>query len=164
MRTLAALLTLVAPASVATVDKGTVSVNRGAAGITLGMTRATVVAKLGKPLYQNANGFMEYSSKNLFDVYLNTSSNRVRLIGISGPKFCTAKGVCMFVKGGLAKMKAQYGKALKRKTLESGEKTWVVEGRFGGRRVFTSFDAGPKGEIAQFFIGYCPPRPTNCGT
>jgi outer membrane protein assembly factor BamE (lipoprotein component of BamABCDE complex) len=159
-----AVLTLLVPASVATVEKGTVSVNRGAAGITLGMTRATVVAKLGKPLYQNANGFMQYSKKNLFDVYLNTSTNRVRLIGISGPKFCTTKGVCMFAKGGLAKMKAQYGKALKRKTLESGEKTWVIEGRFGARRVFTAFDTGPKGEIGQFFIGYCPPLPTNCGT
>lgn len=163
MRVLLAVLALL-PAATAPIDKGTVIVNRGAAGITLGMTRAAVVAKLGKPLYQNANGYMEYSKKNIFDIYLNTASNRVRLIGISGPKFCTAKGVCMFKNGGLAKMKAQFGKSLKRKTLESGEKTWVIEGRFGARRVFTAFDTGPKGEIGQFFIGYCPPLPTDCGT
>jgi hypothetical protein len=163
VRVLLAALALV-PAATASIDKGTVTVNRGAAGITLGMTRAAVVTTLGKPLYQNANGYMEYSKKNIFDIYLNTGNNRVRLIGISGPKFCTAKGVCMFKNGGLAKMKSQYGKALKRKTLESGEKTWVIEGRFSGRRVFTAFDTGSKGEIVQFFIGYCLPLPTNCGT
>jgi hypothetical protein len=163
VRVLLAVLALL-PAATAAVEKGTVTVNRGAAGIKLGMTRATVVAKLGKPLYQNANGYMEYSKKNLFDVYLNTASKRVRLIGISGPKFCTVKGVCMLKNGGLAKMKALYGTGLKQKTLESGEKTWVIEGKFAERRVFTAFDTGPKGKIVQFFIGYCPPLPTDCGT
>jgi outer membrane protein assembly factor BamE (lipoprotein component of BamABCDE complex) len=30
-----------------------VIVSKGAVGVTLGMTRAAVVAKLGRPLYQN---------------------------------------------------------------------------------------------------------------
>lgn len=69
--------------------------NVGAAGIKLGMTRAQVIAKLGKPLFKNANGFMQYGNDKkgvLFDVYLDTSTHpqRVRLLGISGNRFCLA--------------------------------------------------------------------------
>ena len=67
------------------------------------MTRAQVLAKLGKPLYTNVNGYMQYSSKNLFDVYLD-GSKRVRLIGISGPGFCTVFGACALKTGGIAKL------------------------------------------------------------
>jgi hypothetical protein len=151
------------PAAAGAVERGTIAVNRGAAGVTLGMTRTTVVAKLGKPLYQNANCYMQYSRRNLFDVYLNTATRRVRLIGISGPRFCTGWGLCMDAKGGLAKLKAHYGGALRRVVQETGQPTWIVRGRYLGRRVFTSFDAGPGGAIIQIFIGYCPPLPTECG-
>ena len=147
---LAALLLLVP----ATVDRGTITVNKGAAGVTLGMTRAAVIAKLGQPVYKNANGYLQYSNNNLFDIYLNTATNRVRLIGISGPKFCTTAGVCMLRNGGLAKLKAQYGKALKRVVAEDGEVTYEVRGTFGGRAVFTSFSPAAGGKIIQVFIGY----------
>lgn len=121
------------------------------------------MTKLGKPLYQNANGYMEYSKKNLFDVYLNIATKRVRLIGISGPKFCTAWELCMFAKGGVAKLKAHYGAAVSLVTTETGEKLYIVVGKLGGRRVFTSFGLAAQGKIIQIFIGYCPPLPATCG-
>jgi outer membrane protein assembly factor BamE (lipoprotein component of BamABCDE complex) len=141
----------------AAVEQGTIVVNRGAAGVLVGMKRAQVVALLGQPLYQNQNGYMEYSKKNLFDVYLDVSTKRVRLIGISGPKFCTLKGVCMWTKNGIAKLKAQYGAALRKFTDETGETGWELRGRFGGRPVFTTFfpdTPKPSGKIIQIFIGY----------
>ena len=152
MRVVAVALALV-PAAAGAVEQGTIFVNKGAAGVTLGMTRAQVVAKLGKPLYENANGYLQYSNKNLFDVYLNTATKRVRLIGISGPNFCTSFGVCMFRKGGLAKLKARYGAALKRHVAEDGEVTYEMRGTLGGKAVFTSFSPAAGGRIIQVFIG-----------
>ena len=153
VRVLAVVLALV-PAAVGAVEQGTIFVNKGAAGVTLGMTRAQVFAKLGNPLYQNANGYLQYSNNNLFDVYLNVATKRVRLIGISGPKFCTSFGVCMFRKGGLAKLKAKYGTALKKHVAEDGEVTYEVRGKLGGKPVFTSFSPATGGRLIQAFIGY----------
>jgi hypothetical protein len=156
-------LAAAAAAAAAAVERGTITVNRGAAGVTIGMTRAAVVAKLGQPLYQNANGYLQYAKVNLFDVYLDTTTNRVRQIGIAGPRFCTKGGVCLTAKGGLTKLKAQYGKALHRVKAEDGEVSWVVLGRYSGRRVFTSFTPGPGSRVVQVFIGTCPAPPTTCG-
>jgi hypothetical protein len=150
---LAASLAL-APAAAGAVERGTIFVNRGAAGVTLGMTRAQVVARLGQPLYQNTHGYMQYSKNNLFDVYLNTATKRVRLIGVSGARFCTSGGVCMFRAGGLAKLKMQYGAALKKKVAPDGEVTYEVGGKLGGKRVFTSFSPAAGGRLIQIFIGY----------
>jgi hypothetical protein len=151
-----ATLSLTSPAFPA-VEQGTIVVNRGAAGVKLGMTRAQVVAFLGKPLFQNAHGYMQYSKKNLFDVYLNPATKRVRLIGISGPRFCTLKGVCMMKDGGLAKLKAQYGAALEKTVAEDGEVSYEVNGVHNGKKVFTSFFPGttkPRAAIIQIFVGF----------
>ncbi len=139
------------------VDKGTFTPGAGGAGITLGMTRAQVVSKLGKPLYANTNGYLQYSSKNLFDVYLD-GSNRVRLIGISGPGFCTTFGACAFKTGGIAKLRVRFGTRLRLTKLpETGEKDWILLGKRGGRQVFTSFSPGTTKATSPFiqvFIGY----------
>ena len=76
------------------VRSGMITTNRGAARITLGMTRAQVVAALGRPVFQNQNGFMQYGPEGgpLFDVYLDSSPKRVRLIGVSGRRFCFRGG------------------------------------------------------------------------
>jgi hypothetical protein len=151
---LLAALALV-PAATGSVERGTVIVNRGGAGVTLGMTRAAVVDRLGTPLYQNTNGYMEYSRNNLFDVYLNTVTKKVRLIGISGKRFCIAgAGVCMFTNGGVAKLETRYGSALKVVTEQDGTRSYEVRGRLGGRQVFTNFTPAPGGKIIQIFIGY----------
>ena len=153
---------VLAASAAASVERGTLLVSRGAAGVALGMTRAQVIAKLGKPLYQNANGYMEYSRANLFDVYLDGAA-RVRLISVSGRNFCTPRGVCVLRDGGIGRLKAQYGKGLRLVTAENGERLYVLVGRYRGRRAFTSFGFGPKGRILQVFVGWCPARPARCG-
>ena len=110
---LAILFALILPTSAgAVVNAGTIQVNRGAAGIRLGMTRATVVSKLGTPIFQNGNGYMQYSENNIFDLYLNRA-RRVRMLGVSGPNFCTRSGICMFDLFGVRKLKNQWGSRLK---------------------------------------------------
>jgi hypothetical protein len=160
MRALVAVLGVLAalvlePAALPAVEQGTIVVNRGGAGVKLGMTKAQV-ALLGKPLFENAHGYMQYSKSNLFDVYLNPATKRVRLIGISGPNFCTVKGVCMMKKGGLAKIKAQYGAALRKAVAEDGEVSYELTGVYNGKKVFTSFfpaTTKPDSPIIQIFIG-----------
>lgn len=159
--TLAALV-LVAAAS-ATVAAGPVTPNVGAAGIKLGMTRAQVIAKLGRPVYKNANGYMQFGDEKknvLFDVYLDTSVSpqRVRLLGISGRNFClTGGGPCMLRAGGVGKLKARYGKALKTVMLEDGEKAVWLKGTLAGCKVFTDFgEAGRPNSapLIMILIGY----------
>jgi hypothetical protein len=163
---LAALIALILPTSAgAVVDAGTIQINRGAAGIRLGMTRATVVSKLGTPIFQNGNGYMQYSETNIFDLYLNRA-RRVRMLGVSGPNFCTASGICMFDLFGVRKLKNQWGSRLKLLRLETGEQVYLLRGVVDGRRVFTSFSATtirPRGKIIMVFIGRCPPLPAVCG-
>jgi hypothetical protein len=151
MRMLLATVLALLPA---TVGSGTITVNKGANGVTVGMTRAAVIAKLGKPIYQNKNGYLQYANDpNIFDVYLNPA-NRVRLVSISGKHFCTTGGVCMFTNGALAKLKAQYGRRLKLVKTEDGSLIWQVRGTFQGKQVFTSFTPAPHGQIIQVFVGF----------
>ena len=148
---------LLPPLASAAVDKGTFAPGVGGSGVTLGMARAQVVARLGKPLYANANGYLQFSSKSLFDVYLD-GSRRVRLIGISGPGFCTAFGACALTTGGIAKLRARYGARLRLTTLpETGDRVWILLGTRGGKQVFTSFapaNARATSPFIQVFIGY----------
>ncbi len=155
---LAAALALPAAGS-AVVERGTITPNRGARGVTLGMTRAQVVALLGKPVYKNQHGYMEYSKQNLFDLYLDvsTSPDRVRLIGISGPRFCFAAGFCMYDEGAVGKLKTAYGSALKVVRLEDGERVYRLRGTFEGCDVFTDFSPErfkSSSRIMMVFIGY----------
>jgi hypothetical protein len=164
----AALVALVLAAAVAvvpgtargTVSKGTIRVGEGGAGVTLGMTRAQVVARLGKPRYQNRNGFLEYARfPNAFDVYLDigTTPQRVRLIGISGERFCFSKRFCMYDKGAVGKLRARYGDALRVVTLEDGERIYRLSGTFRGCPTFTDFTPArfrASARILMVFIGF----------
>lgn len=147
----------VLPLIVGAVTHGTVTPGRGAAGITLGMTRAQVVAKLGRPTYTNANGFMQFGKESagiLFDVYLDVSTKpqRVRLLGIHGAGFCLAGGgPCLLQKGGVGKLRGRYGAGLKTVKLEDGEKVVWLKGTYRGCKVFTDF--GPAGRPARARIG-----------
>jgi hypothetical protein len=160
----AAAATLVlAGAADAVVSGGSVTPNVGAAGIKLGMTRAQVIAKLGKPVFKNANGFMQFGNDKkgvIFDVYLDTSKHpqRVRLLGISGKAFCLAGGgPCLMRAGGVGKLRKRYGKALKNVKLEDGEKVVWLKGKLKGCKVFTDFGEANRpaaAKIVMIFVGY----------
>jgi hypothetical protein len=142
----------------ATVDKATIIVNQGAAGITLGMTRAEVVAVLGKPLYENNYGYMEYSKKSLFDVYRSGSrTGKVDMIGISGPGFCLRNGICMLRRGNVGELKKKFGKQLSFQKLEDGTLLYRIYGTFRGRRAYTEFDVDSRADsarIGMIWVGF----------
>jgi hypothetical protein len=143
----------------AVVEKGTIRVNRGGAGVTLDMSRAQVIARLGAPVYKNQNGYLQYGKVNLFDVYLDVGAtpDRVRLIGISGPQFCFPSGFCMMDHGAVGKLKNRYGSKLKVVKLEDGERVYRVSGFYHGCNVFTDFTPlrfRSSSKLIQIFIGF----------
>jgi hypothetical protein len=148
----------------AVVTHGTITPNRGARGIKLGMTRAQVIAKLGQPVFKNANGYMQYGPNNppgiVFDVYLDISKhpNRVRLLGIYGSGFCLVNGgPCLTAKGGVGKLRDRYGSALTTVTLEDGEQVVWLKGHYRGCDVFTEFGEPGRprsARIGMIFIGF----------
>ncbi len=155
----AVVMSILPDAAGAVVEHGTIRVNRGGAGVTLGMTRAQVLARLGKPVYKNSHGYLQYARTNLFDVYLDTGTtpDRVRLIGISGPKYCFPSGFCMMDKGAVGKLKTLYGGAVKVIRLEDGERVYRVTGSYRGCAVFTDFTPlrfRATSRLIQIFIGF----------
>ena len=67
-----------APAGATVIDHGTITVNQGVNGATIGMTRSQVIDVLGKPEYKNANGLLEYSDPEqgeILDLFLGRRSH-----------------------------------------------------------------------------------------
>jgi hypothetical protein len=80
------------------------------------------------------------------------------MLGISGRNFCfTGGGPCMWRAGGVGKLRARYGKALKNVKLEDGEKVVWLKGKLKGCKVFTDFGEANRPAVAKIvmiFIGY----------
>ncbi len=134
-------------------------VGRGVRGVTLGMTRAQVVARLGRPISQNAIGYMEYSRKHLFDVYVRRGTpKRTDLISAAGPGFCLSGGICSLTEGSLKRLVGRFGARLDVELYpeDADAPDYVIRSRFQGRPVNTAFSHG-RGQIVQVYIAYADP-------
>jgi hypothetical protein len=154
---LAALVaTGVAGAARQPIESGQIVVGRGIHGVTLGMTRAQVVARLGPPLSQNAAGSMQYSKRNIFDVYVRRGSpRRTDLVTAAGPGFCLSGGICSLRKGSVGRLISRFGLRLAVELYpeDADAPDYIVRSRFGGAAVNTAFSHGA-GRIQQVFIAY----------
>ena len=148
-----------AGAARAPIESGRVVPGSGIHGVTLGMTRTQIVARLGKPLYENASGYMQYAKQSLFDVYVRQGRPRhADLISAAGPGFCLSGGICSIQKGGLTRLVARYGPRLKVEIYpeDADMPDYVLRGRFGHRPVNTAISHSGK-RILQFFIAFADP-------
>jgi len=155
----ACLLAGLAGAAGRPIDSGRIMVGSGVHGVTLVMTRAQVVARLGRPVYQNAAGYMQYSKRYLFDVYVRRGNpHRADLISAAGLGFCLQGGICSLTKGSLKRLVARYGTRLKVELYpeDADEPDYVVRGRFRGQPVNTAFSHGG-GRIVQVYIAHADP-------
>jgi hypothetical protein len=140
-----------------------VDINHGAGGVVLGYKRATVLKKLGKPYYENANGYMQYDSTasgNLFDIYRSGGgkSSKIRTISVSDKRF-VFKGTKQKVmgRGVIPYLRKHYGKRLKLGKSEDGERFYYIDGHHGKARSETSFSIGVPSRdpvVGQIFISY----------
>jgi hypothetical protein len=145
--------------SAESIESGHIAVGRGVHGVTLGMTRAQVVARLGRPISQNAIGYMEYSEKHLFDVYVRRGTpKRTDLISAAGPGFCLSGGICSLTKGSLKRLVGRFGERLDVELYpeDADAPDYVIRSRFHGRPVNTAFSHG-RGQIVQVYIAYADP-------
>lgn len=126
---------------------GVIIVGRGAAGVTLGTTRAQVIARLGRPLKER--GPMSYENlppgkispktpHGMFDLYL--ANGRVRMIVISPHSgWHLSDGTHIFGSGVIARLMHRYGRRLKPTRIEDGERLYRITERYLGRTVWTEF-------------------------
>jgi hypothetical protein len=150
------LLAGAAGAAVRPIESGRIVVGSGVHGVTLGMTRAQVIARLGRPVSQNTAGYMQYAKRHLFDVYVRRGSpRRTDLISAAGPGFCLPGGICSMTKGSLKRLAARYGGRLKVELSPENADApdYVIRGRFHGQAVNTAFSRD-RGRILQVFIAY----------
>jgi hypothetical protein len=127
---------------------GVILVGRGAAGATLDMTRAQVIARLGRPLKGNGP-VMSYENlppgrispktpHGMFDLYLR--KGRVRMIVISPHSgWHLPDGSRVFGRGVIAHLMKLYGRRLRPTRIEDGERLYRVTERYLGRAVWTEF-------------------------
>ena len=140
--TAALALALAGPAAARTVTSGVITVGKGAGPITLGMSRAQVIAKLGAPLYENSNGYMQYAKvPAMFDVYRDggARSTRVRMLGIAGSGFRLSDGNRIFAKGGLKRLANRYGRRLMFHNSADTGPYYEIVSRLNGRKVLSDF-------------------------
>jgi hypothetical protein len=103
-----------------------------------------VISKLGRPIYENGNGYMQYARIPLiFDVYRDggARSSHVRMLSVAGtgPGFRLSDGNRIFTKGGLRRLSSRYGSRLK--FLDSGDSGpyYEIVSRLNHRKVLTDF-------------------------
>jgi SmpA/OmlA family protein len=141
---------------------GTIYVNKGLDQLRVGNTRQQVVDVLGRPYYENRNGYMQYApgdGPTLCDVYRTSGSKRstVREFSFSGRRFVVSGGIRIFDNGGLRKLKARYPRMKLVSDPESGEQYYEILGRYHGRKVFTSISPvrpSLDSRAQQVFIGF----------
>ena len=121
-----------------------VRVSEGIAGIRLGMTRAQVAARIGKPYgisLPTGNVKCEmYARIAAFGACFDKRTRRVVSLDGIGPKFCVARPRFCFQRvGGLAKLKRAFGRRLIGPLRSGDELFYEVVVRRGGRRIQSAF-------------------------
>jgi hypothetical protein len=124
-----------------------ITVGRGVNGVELGMSRARVIRRLGRPNSENSFGTMSYGSdraNTIFDVYRTSggASGKVKQFVIAAPRnraFRLQDGNRVFTRGGLRRLAGRYGRRLTFHRFDDGTPYYELATRLHGRRVLTDF-------------------------
>ena len=132
---------------------------RGAAGVRLGIERAEVVSRVGRPFYENQNGYMQYApdrANNIFDVYLDEpgAPGHVRMVIVSGGRFRIGR-IDVFERGAIAHLRRRFGDRFRRARADTGEPIYRIRRRHLDRPAWTDFTItryGRRGLITNVLI------------
>jgi hypothetical protein len=165
----AALVSLAVVTASAASSSWPVRVGEGVAGVQLGMTRAQVAARMGKPYAMTLpSGHATcgiYARNSEFGACFDTGTRRVVSLSAIGSKFCVVRPrFCLQRVGGLAKLKRAFGRRLVGPVGNRGgdELFYEVVGRRGGRRVQSAFVIDTQSSppyrgsaVTAVYIGFC---------
>lgn len=158
------------------VERGSVTPGRGVDGIRLGMTRAAVQQRLGRPAEttgsEPAGIELRYSwTRGEVALWLtfDPQGGPVRKIqlgvgSLHAYPWCTASRICLGAERGVAKLRAQYAGRLER--VQLGYPSYLVKGPGDAYTVFVNPpDPGPsrsvnRGRIMNVLLGYCADTPS----
>ncbi|MEQ1753676.1 MAG: hypothetical protein ABL973_06050 [Micropepsaceae bacterium] len=122
-----------------------VSESIGTGGVELGMSEADVRARLGAPVGENKAGdkvvFMSYHASQIFGVYFDEATGRVRMIilSVNDKTWCTDFDVCLYRDGDLPKLIAHHEKDLVRFVDRDGSVTYRILVNVGEKQVLTEY-------------------------
>lgn len=127
------------------VKGGTITPNRGVNGANLGMTRAQVIDRLGDPVSEYLRilsyGYRKY--EDTLSIYRAKHADRVEYfqMGLHGRHFKLPGGNHPFVRGGVGRLRDDYGKRLHKavKHTRPTERSYTLYGRLKDRPVATKF-------------------------
>jgi hypothetical protein len=160
---LLALAAGAAPAAARAVTGGTIELGLGTVpGVNVGMSRSSVLERLGRPFFVSRYGYMQYmpdGADGIFDVYTTSTRPRslVRMIGIAshGRAFKLTDGTAIFEPGALRSVKRTFGRALQLVRLRDGERVYRLRRAFDGLRTITDFSTtrpSLDARVVQIFI------------
>jgi hypothetical protein len=141
------------------VPSGTIRVNASVGQVRLGLTRASVLHRIGDPVEQYSGDDWGWDgTRTTFGVVFD--HERVARISIAGGTgFCIRPGVCTGSRGGVGYLRRKYGAKLRFFDAEDGTRAAIIVGRLGGRRVFTIFgdlsSKRPAGRFRSVLLGDC---------
>jgi len=139
------------------VNAAKVRLFHGIGGATIGMSRADVVATLGRPLQESAFGLMSYSTHGILDISLTRPGRRghARQFVAVGMGFCAegVKGACSLRRGSLRAMLRAYPHKFRRVVDVTRDTIYWWCGRVQGRAVSSSFNVDPRrGMILTWYV------------
>ena len=162
-----ALVSLVLVAAAGASSAWRVRVSEGIAGVRLGMTRAAVAARIGKPYATslpsgNATCGM-YARIPDFGACFAMRTRRVVTLYAIGPRFCVVRPRFCFEKaGGLGKLKRAFGRRLIGPVRKGDQVFYKYIVRRGSRRVQSAFVVDTQSPppyrdsaVAAAYIAFC---------
>ncbi len=146
---------LAGPAAAAT---RTVVVGQGFPGAGLGATSAEVVRAFGPPTARDPLQLTYDRGQREFIAFV-LARGRVREVRAQTGSFCTPERVCTGRPGGVARIRAAYGRAVGRVYADDAQLRLGVLRTVRGRRTTTNFvvtSLAPTGRVVSIEIGRCP--------
>jgi hypothetical protein len=141
------------------VTSGAIRVNASVATVQIGLTRSTVMRRLGEPVARYSRDEWGWDGP-MTSFGVTFDRHRVVRVSLGGSGlFCIKAGVCTGSRGGIGYLKKRYGSKLRFFKVEDGTQAAIVVGKLGKRRVFTIFgdvtSKKPAGRFRSVLMGDC---------